>query len=103
MTELEGDAKILVVWKMAALLQLVLGELRELDEIEEDYEVLKLKLVMCATNRMEKTGGAVPKEIGEARAEEEDDRYGGQGLDPWRGWMRWLWGFRELLHRCSLW
>lgn len=37
--------------------------------------MLKSKLVMWAKSRVEKTGGAVPIEIGEARAEEEDERY----------------------------
>ena len=39
------------------------------DEIGEDYEKMKAKVVAWATNRAEKKGGAVPMEIGMA---EED-------------------------------
>ena len=67
--ELDKEAKLPVIYKMMAIMQLVPKELRELaegrmDEIKEDYEVLKGKLTMWATHRVERTGGAAPMDIG---------------------------------------
>ena len=53
------------------------------DEIGEDYEKLKAKVVAWATNRAENKRGAVPMDIGMAMEMEEEaawDQY-------WRGKM----------------
>ena len=68
------DVKIPELWKMAAMHMLCPKEIKDVldvywDEIGEDYEKMKAKVVAWATNRAEKKGGAVPMEIGMA---EED-------------------------------
>ena len=70
MKEHDG-AKVPVIWKMGALMQLVPKDLREkvearvedLKESEDGYKELRERLVAWATNKIE-GGGAVPMEIG---------------------------------------
>ena len=56
------DIKIPELWKMAAMHMLCPKEIKEVldvhwDEIGEDYEKMKAKVVAWATNRAEKKGG----------------------------------------------
>ena len=61
MSEL-GDAKILDLWRMSALLEMCLKDVKEqmmmrLDEIGENFENLKAKVVSYTTNKIEQARG----------------------------------------------
>jgi len=70
MAELGVDAKIPDLWRMSALLEICPKELKDqmlirLDEIGENYEALKAKVICYATNKVEqfRGGGPTPMEI----------------------------------------
>ena len=70
MAELGTDAKIPYLWRMSALLEICPKELKEqvlirLDEIGEDYEALKNKVISYAMNKVEqfKGNGPTPMEV----------------------------------------
>ena len=73
------DVKIPELWKMAAMHMLCPKEIKEVldvhwDEIGEDYEKMKAKVVAWATNRAKKKGGPVPMKIGQVTADDGFDR-----------------------------
>ena len=68
--ELGVEVKIPDLWRMSALLEICPQDLKEqmmlrLDEVGEDYEALKSKIVSYATNKVEQTKskGPVPMEL----------------------------------------
>ena len=68
--ELGAEVKIPDLWRMSALLEICPQDLKEqmlmrLDEIGEDYEALKHKILTYATNKIEQTkgGGPVPMDV----------------------------------------
>ena len=71
MAEHPSGTKIPDTWRMGALMQLCPKEVADAmdtrwDEIGENYEALKQKVIAWATNKVEKTagGGVVPMEVG---------------------------------------
>ena len=82
--EQEKDIKIPKIWKMAAMLKLCPKEIADMvelrwDEIGEEYERLRDRVVGWATTKAEKRGGPVPMEVGEIADHYEDD----EGADWW--------------------
>ena len=85
MAEHPAGTKIPESWRMAALMHLCPKEIVDAldtrwDEIGENYEALKQKVVAWASNKMEKTNGAVPMDIGDLRGKQDregsyDDNY----------------------------
>ena len=68
--EQEKDIKIPMVWKMAAMLKICPKEIVDMvelrwDEIGEEYEKLKDRVIGWATTKAEKKGGPVPMEVDE--------------------------------------
>ena len=62
MSELEGAAKIPDLWRMSALLEICPKDVKEqmlmrLDEIGENCENLKAKVISHTTNNAEQAGG----------------------------------------------
>ncbi len=76
--DLGEDMKIPIIWKMAALMEIVPKNIQDqllmrMDEIGENYEALREKLIQYATNKMEqvrrgKSGGTVAMEVDEVKA-----------------------------------
>ena len=82
--EQEKDIKIPMVWKMAAMLKLCPKEIVDMvelrwDEIGEEYERLKDRVIGWATTKAEKKGGPVPMEVGEIADYNEED----ENVDWW--------------------
>ena len=76
--EQEKDIKIPMVWKMAAMLKICPKEIADMvelrwDEIGEEYEKLKDRVIGWATTKAEKKGGPVPMEVGEIEGHDEED------------------------------
>ena len=74
------DIKLPPTWKMAAMLKLCPKEIQDMvelrwDDIGEEYDKLKDRVVGWATTRAEKKGGAVPMEVGaiDKKKSEEDE------------------------------
>ena len=70
------DVRIPDLWKMAALHALCPKEIKELldlqwDEIGEDYQKMKGKVVAWATNRAEKKNGPVLMEIDQVSSDND--------------------------------
>ena len=72
MSELGGDAKIPDLWRMSALLEICPKDVKEqmllrLDEVAENYENLKVKVISYTSNKAEQSRGqketAVPMEL----------------------------------------
>ena len=93
--DLGKDMKIPVIWKMAALMEIVPKNIQDqllmrMDEIGENYEALREKLIQYATNKVEqmrrgKGGGPVDMEVDEVNeadwgrvSEEVGEVYGGK-------------------------
>ena len=60
--------KIPDLWKMAAMLKLCPKEIQDMvelrwDEIGEEYQVLRERVIGWATTKAEKKGGAVPMDV----------------------------------------
>ena len=71
--EVAKDTKIPPIWKMAAFMELCPKDIQDqvyimIDEIGEDYEKLKSKVVAWASNKVAQ--GPVPMDIGNVRSEE---------------------------------
>ena len=79
MTELGIEAKIPELWKMSALLEICPKEVREqmllkMDDIGENYEQMKNKIMSYTTNKIEQTrGGPTPMELDEVWDEDETE------------------------------
>ena len=93
--ELGKDMKIPIIWKMAALMEIAPKNIQDqllmrMDEIGENYEALREKLIQYATNKMEqmrrgRSGGPVGMEVDEVKeadwgrvSEEVGEVYGGK-------------------------
>ena len=81
--------KIPVIWQMSAFLELCPKDIREramsrIDEITEDYELLKQKVLMWVGNEAD-DGGPRPMDIGNVRNEMECGMCGMEG-DYWEDW-----------------
>ena len=72
MSELGGGAKIPDLWRMSALLEICPKDVKEqmllrLDEVGENYENLKVKVISYTSNKAEQSRGqketAVPMEL----------------------------------------
>ena len=81
-SELGADVKIPVLWRMSALLEICPKDLKEqmlmrLDEIGEDYEALKHKIVSYTTNKVEqnRASGGVAMEVDNVYAQDAGDEY----------------------------
>ena len=86
MSELGGDAKIPDLWRMSALLAICPKDVKEQmtmrsDEIDQNYENLKAKVVSYPTNKTEQARGGqkemhVPMEVDHVSGSEpeEEDR-----------------------------
>ena len=82
--EQEKEIKIPAVWKMSALLKLCPREITDMvelrwDEIGEEYERLKDRVIGWATTKAERKGGPVPMDVGEIG----DDYYEDENGDWW--------------------
>ena len=82
--EQEKDIKIPMVWKMAAMLKLCPKEIADMvelrwDEIGEEYERLKDRVIGWATTKAEKKSGPVPMEVGEIADSDEEE----ESMDWW--------------------
>ena len=76
--EQEKDIKIPKIWKMSAMLKLCPKEIVDMvelrwDEIGEEYERLKDRVIGWATTKAEKRGGPVPMDVGEIGDHYEDE------------------------------
>ena len=80
------DIKLPPTWKMAAMLKLCPKEIQDMvelrwDEIGEEYEKLRDRVIGWATTRAEKKGGPVPMDVdgvdkgGEKDEENDEDEY----------------------------
>jgi hypothetical protein len=74
----ERSGKIPVLWKMAAFMEVCPPEVQDIvyqsiDDIGEDYEKLKQKVVSWTSNKMAARGGPVPMDIGGVRPGEENE------------------------------
>ena len=82
--EQEKDIKIPMVWKMVAMLNLCPKEIADMvelrwDEIGEEYEKLKDRVIGWATTKAERKSGPVPMEVGEIRDGSEEE----ESVDWW--------------------
>jgi len=69
LVEQPAGTKMPEVWRMAALMKMCPKEIKSMidinwDTIQERYEVMREKVVVWATNALEKQGGAVPMDTG---------------------------------------
>jgi hypothetical protein len=85
--EQAGDIKIPPIWKMAAMLKICPKEIADMvelrwDEIGEEYEKLKDRVIGWATTKAEKKGGPVPMDVDRIdERNEEDDGGWGEDID----------------------
>lgn len=68
------------LWKMAALMELCPADVQDMvyqtiDEVNEDYEKLKQKIITWVSNKISSRGGPVPMEIGEVGWDEHEQEY----------------------------
>ena len=82
LTECPANTNIPALWRMAAFLEMCPKEIKEqvylrIDEIGEDYEVLKAKVIGWVSNKVEQErGGPVPMDIGDLRRRKDgEDEY----------------------------
>ena len=81
MSELGSEAKIPELWRMSALLEMCPREVKDqmllkLDDIGENYEQLKNKVISYTTNRVEQNrSGPTPMELDEVWQEGEEEEY----------------------------